>query len=162
MIFNFIELANKQQVLDEKIALNHNVTSKETIKQRILAFLVELGELANETRSFKYWSNKQASEREVILEEYVDGIHFLLSLANELKIQAVYNINANHRDLNEMFLNIYQLASVLKDEFNDENLTLLTSEYLNLGYLLGFNENDIIKGYCQKNEKNHLRQESNY
>lgn len=162
MVFNFIELAKKQAILDEKISINHNVESKDTINQRILAFLVELGELANETRSFKYWSNKQPSERSVILEEYVDGIHFLLSLTNQLNIQAVYNINENKRDLNDVFLNIYQLAGQLKENFDDENLSLLTSEYLNLGCLLGFNEKDIIKGYNQKNEKNHQRQENNY
>ncbi len=48
--------------------------------KRDLALTIELAELANETRCFKYWSSKGPSEREVILEEFVDSIHFLLSL----------------------------------------------------------------------------------
>ena len=49
----------------------------------MLALLVEIGELANETRSFKFWSVKPASEKKIILEEFVDGIHFILSLGIE-------------------------------------------------------------------------------
>jgi dimeric dUTPase (all-alpha-NTP-PPase superfamily) len=46
-----------------------------------------MGELANEVRCFKFWSYKLPSEEKVILEEYVDGIHFITSLAiaNEVK-----------------------------------------------------------------------------
>ncbi len=65
----------------------HDLQPKKIVKKKkMLALLVEIGELANETRCFKYWSNKPASEREVILEEYVDGLHFILSIGIDLGI----------------------------------------------------------------------------
>ena len=67
--------------------LQKNMTyNRKIVKRKMLALLVEIGELANETRCFKYWSNKPASEREVILEEYVDGLHFILSIGIDLGI----------------------------------------------------------------------------
>src|SRR5699024_12798011 len=69
-----------QQKLDDYISKNHQLDGENLLEERFLALLVETGELANETRCFKFWSKKEASTKEVILEEYVDNIHFLLSL----------------------------------------------------------------------------------
>ena len=79
--------------------LQKNMTyNRKIVKRKMLALLVEIGELANETRCFKYWSNKPASEREVILEEYVDGLHFILSIGIDLGIDKTsYSINVHKR-----------------------------------------------------------------
>ena len=74
------ELYNLQASLDAEIANNHHVTYESTFERRLLALIVEIGELANETRCFKYWSNKGPSAKEVVMDEFADGIHFLLSL----------------------------------------------------------------------------------
>ena len=55
--------------------------------ERFLALLVEIGELANATRAFKYWSLKPAEERARLLDEYADGLHFFLSLALVFKLE---------------------------------------------------------------------------
>lgn len=70
------KLFDMQKELDTYIETNHNVKQAELLDKKILALLVEVGELANETRCFKFWSKKKPSERDVIIEEYVDGIHF--------------------------------------------------------------------------------------
>src|SRR5690625_912237 len=72
-----------QSNLDEYISKNHNLENESLFEEKFLALLVELGELANETRCFKFWSTKSSSERETVLEEYVDNIHFLLSIGIE-------------------------------------------------------------------------------
>src|SRR5690625_909139 len=72
-----------QRELDNYIESNNDLHNKDVFQEKYLALLVELGELANETRCFKFWSMKPPSDKKVILEEFVDGIHFLLSLGNE-------------------------------------------------------------------------------
>ena len=72
------ELFKKQAELDETIAKNHNISYATTRNKRTLSLLVELGEFANATRCFKYWSNKPSESLERVLDEYVDGLHFFL------------------------------------------------------------------------------------
>ena len=61
---------------------NTSLEDKDLEENKILALLVEISELANETRCFKHWSKKGPSEESVLLEEYVDSLHFFLSIAN--------------------------------------------------------------------------------
>ena len=72
MNINLTNCLVKQAELDERIMDMHHQTRESTQRKRVLALLVEIAELANETRSFKYWSLKGASEKEVLIEEYVD------------------------------------------------------------------------------------------
>ena len=162
MIINLNGLKSYQEILDKAICQKHNLNSKETINERILAFLVELGELANETRCFKYWSIREASETKIILEEYVDGIHFLTSLANELDMTLEIEITESTKSLTSQFIDVFAFAGILEANFNQENLSILINKYLVLGFSLGFNEADIIAGYLAKNKINHQRQEENY
>ena len=69
-----------QKVLDDRIMDKIGRTRAEVSDEKLLALLVEVGELANETRCFKYWSEKGPNDRQDILEDYVDGIHFLISI----------------------------------------------------------------------------------
>jgi len=151
-----------QAALDAKILANHQVKSQDTRSKRILAFLVETGELANETRCFKYWSLKDASERSIILEEYVDGIHFIVSLANDLDMDLVYEVQTSQLSLTQQFLDVFDCANKLNNNFDKINMDLLAKRYLQVGLTLGFNYDDIINAYMEKNEKNHQRQEEGY
>lgn len=72
---NFKKLFNMQQQLDNRIKEEHNIHTESLFDRKILALQVELGELANETRCFKFWSKKPSAQWNIILEEYVDGIH---------------------------------------------------------------------------------------
>ena len=80
MICDLTDLYIKQKELDLEIAKNHNINYENTRNKRVLALLVELGEFANTTRTFKFWSNKGPEAKEVMLDEFADGLHFLLSL----------------------------------------------------------------------------------
>ena len=80
---NVKKLCEMQMVLDERIIKEHQLEGKDLEENKILALLVEISELANETRCFKHWSTKGPSEESVLLEEYVDSLHFFLSIANQ-------------------------------------------------------------------------------
>lgn len=162
MNINLNELKPMQAVLDEKIAQVHNVECANTRSQRILAFLVELGELANETRTFKYWSLKGPSAKDVILEEYVDGIHFLVSLANDLDLDLNFEVINDAKSLTQQFIEVFELGGLLEQDFQATNLTKLFKQFLKVGLTLEFDQATIISGYLEKNKKNHQRQEEGY
>ncbi len=162
-----IDLTNlfiEQAKLDNTICVNHHVTYQNTLIQRLLALLVEIGECLNETRSFKYWSNKGPSKKEVILEEYVDALHFFLSLGLVIDInQKIYDIDENIKvDTNLQFLKLYQDVIYFSINLTSDNYIKALTTFLKLGYVLKFDKNDIIKAYNDKLLINYQRQENNY
>lgn len=80
------ELLRKQDELDRIILDNHNLRNMGTVEllgHKITALMVETSEMANEVRAFKYWSNKKPNVKEA-KEEYIDCLHFMLSIGNIL------------------------------------------------------------------------------
>ena len=89
------ELLEKQRELDQFIIKNRydypeyiDANDKSFLRDRILALSVEVGEFANATRCFKYWSNKPSESKERLLDEYADILHFMLSVANTIGFTA--------------------------------------------------------------------------
>jgi dimeric dUTPase (all-alpha-NTP-PPase superfamily) len=161
MKFDLNELKSYQKTLDEAILNKHSLKVEDTIMDRKLALLVELGEFANETRCFKYWSLKESSAKDVLLEEYVDGIHFIVSLANQFDIDLVADFNQVDLTLNELLLNAYKAISLIEVD-NQVHLADLLKWYYAIAFKLGFSQADIIDAYMQKNQINFVRQESDY
>jgi len=161
---NWDKLYSMQQQLDHYIEENHQLIDKDLFQQKCLALLVELGELANETRCFKFWSSKPGNEKSVILEEYVDGVHFILSLGLETgyrytgkgKIEPVKNSET------VLFNDVFSACVSFKNNTSKENYENLFVTYLQLGHLLGFSEEDIQYAYFKKNEINYERQNQGY
>src|SRR5690625_2968355 len=114
---NLEKLFKIQTELDKRIVEKHGLQNEDLLDKKILALQVELGELANEWRGFKFWSedrepktkeypkdictckdcamhwcdkvHESTAEEEGIyvnplLEEYVDCLHFILSIGLEL------------------------------------------------------------------------------
>jgi dimeric dUTPase (all-alpha-NTP-PPase superfamily) len=55
MIIDFRDIVKEQKQLNAQIFANHGITNeKQKFNELKLALLVELGELANEVKSFKY------------------------------------------------------------------------------------------------------------
>lgn len=157
------ELYSLQEGLDLDIASKHNVTYETTHEKRLLALIIEIGELANETRCFKYWSNKGPSSKEVVIEEYADGLHFLLSLGIPLKTtKMVYTLEDDNDDLTRMFHKMYHKSTILVDHYDLKHYIDAFQTYLNIAKKLGFTPEDIIKAYKSKLEVNYVRQKTNY
>ena len=160
---NLKELYFLQKNLDEEIANNHHVTYESTFSRRLLALIVEIGELSNETRCFKYWSNKGPSTKDVIMDEYADGLHFLLSLGIPLNVDVFeYNLEKLSDNLTELFLLLYKAAISLKDDYTIKNYVLVMQLYLNIALSLDMTSIDIINAYKKKLSINYKRQETNY
>jgi dimeric dUTPase (all-alpha-NTP-PPase superfamily) len=159
------ELLVKQEELDSRIIKEHNISMsyEELVDKRKLAFIVELGEMSNEKRAFKYWSVKPESPKETILEEYVDGVHFVLSLGllKGYGKTRIPQIELNF-DPNETYNTHQIVAQTLDVAYYAVTLdyTTLLREYIRLGFMLGFTWKEIVQAYHKKNEKNHGRQDS--
>jgi len=154
-----------QHELDRYIEREHGLNDENLIEKKILALLVELGELANETRCFKFWSKKPPSEREDILEEFVDGVHFILSIGLELGFSdrevALVSYEGNE-DLDRSFLKIYQLVNHFQQSQSGKDFEHMLRQYFILGQTLGFSIDEIQEAYKKKNEVNFKRQQEGY
>lgn len=161
---NLNKLFSMQEILDDRIEKQHNLQDVSLINKKILALIVELGELANETRCFKFWSKKSPSSKEVTLEEYVDCLHFILSIGLYNKYLDIELNYLNHTDSNltDLFLTLNLSISNFINNQSKENYVNIFNNFLFLGKLLGFTPTDIETAYISKNEINHERQDQGY
>lgn len=166
------KLYKLQNALNEKINKVHNLDDEKRIYHKILSLQVELGELANETRCFKYWSLKKPSNKDIILEEFVDCLHFILSIGLELEfdflnfssLEISYDNSSVNSDLEltKAFLELFEQIILFKNDLGFESYKVLFQDLLNLAHLLGFKICEIEDAYYRKNQINHKRQEEGY
>jgi dimeric dUTPase (all-alpha-NTP-PPase superfamily) len=186
---NLDKLFELQKGLMERIEQEHPTqVGEDRFNKKILALLVEVGECANEWRGFKYWSNDQEPRTthrifehgirlnrvnnpiNPLLEEYVDGLHFVL----ELGIYEGYEVEdfryvhgANYdlytdSDTNQQFINIYSSIVAFQEDRVLEAYEELLLYFIGLGAVLNFTWQQVEKAYLEKNEINHSRQENGY
>ncbi|WP_428908507.1 dUTP diphosphatase [Niallia sp. Krafla_26] len=168
---NVKKLSEMQRVLDDRIIQEHGLEGKDLEDNKILALLVEICELANETRCFKHWSNKGPSEQNILLEEYVDSLHFFLSIANYRqydvdRLYDAYMTNFGAEQATTSLVTAFKeiMGKILKMEQNQDSYYYIDAfaTYLNIGKMLGFTWEQIQQGYIEKNEINHKRQDNGY
>lgn len=182
---NINMLFKMQESFDVRILEEKNLTWEETFQSRILAFIDEVAECMKEWQGFKFWKkdnapktveriatdwddNGNATEwvvnpnKNPLLEEYVDGLHFAISLCIHTEAEVNLPVTIFCDDVAEQFLEIYSLAVRLKDKPTAINADILLSHYFGLGEMLGFKLEEIERAYMEKNKVNHDRQDSGY
>ena len=177
------KLFKTQAVLDEHIMQEHpELRGQDNLDWKILALQVELAECANEWRGFKKWSKDQEPRIKVpvtawgepyknpLLEEYVDCLHFILTIGLELGYTDFREEKMNEYlalvsegervDITGHFIAINYITScIFENEIHYEQALF---EILDLGERLGFTWEQIEEAYFAKNKVNHERQESGY
>lgn len=173
---NLQPLFETQKKLMDRIGYNE----PDRFEKTILALLVEVGECANEWRGFKYWSKNQEPVTEKLdvkqihkvrnkeiksvdelfknplLEEYVDGLHFVLQLGIEFGVKSDVRFRPQKvGSLIEQFNLIFHHAS-------NYRYIKLFDYYCGLGEMLGFTWEQIQQAYMEKNKINHERQNNGY
>ncbi len=206
---NLQKLFEAQKKLDDHIEKNKGLEGKNLLDKKILALQVELGELANEWRGFKYWSENQepngeelcskcngsgyvinqydlnemdcskcggTSYENPLLEEYVDGFHFILGIGNDLNITHIDEAwisemgDYSEESTTETFIKLIDSASSVYLYEDDINVQERIYEELFLTFIalgleerhLGFTWEQIEQAYFAKNKVNHERQEQGY
>lgn len=86
----FKELMAKQKEMDEHVlsVARYPLDSKQRLVSTLLGLVVEVSELANATRCFKFWSRKGSAPWKEVREEYVDVLHLFLSVGLQLGYSA--------------------------------------------------------------------------
>ncbi|GIN17497.1 hypothetical protein J32TS2_28530 [Shouchella clausii] len=193
---NLTKLFEIQKELDEAIIKKKGLEGKDLLQERILALLVELGECANEWRGFKFWSENNSPkppqynwrvsedglnkewipewgyESYPLLEEYVDCLHFFLSIGISIGHTDFEAWEySNTKDETKQFLAVFGQIDNIKITFEDKDniepddcvvYEAAFAHFLALGKMLGFTWGEIEQAYLQKNEINHKRQETGY
>jgi len=163
-MINLEELFIVQKLLDKRIVDEHKLHGQDLLPKKILALKVELGELANELpETFKFWSNK-INDYEKALNEFVDGLHFILSIGNDLEINiSLYTILPfKHKTILDQFSRTYYVISDLEHDPSQDELITVLQYLLGLGEMLGFTWSEIEQAYYTKNAINHQRQTDHY
>ena len=201
---NLAKLFEMQRQLDEHIEKEHpRQEGEDRLAKKILALQVELGELANEWRGFKFWSHNQEPRTlaydecpcgtdygscdeygcddglltyNPLLEEYVDCLHFILSIGVELGMPhrlLLGNVQRNEM-LGDDFIALYDEVHTLYHAYKCAYKCQLNKKFvrgyyesvfehfLALGERLGFTWEQVEEAYMKKNAENHSRQERGY
>lgn len=187
---NLSKLFETQRVLDERIVKEKGLEGQYLLDEKLRALLTEIGELSNEERSFKFWSEDREPRtkepatawgepyRNPLLEEFVDCLHFFISTAIELKINpddfvvtCDYTQSTVTGTFNRLFSSVSSIevlldpetpASISLDDIQ-EALHEAFSCFIGLGEkFLGFTWEQIEQAYYAKNKINHERQATGY
>lgn len=197
---DFTDLFQAQLNFDRSFG---SVAQDERIKKKLLAIIVELGEAANECpqAGFKYWStNPKASslktaeyyaekynmpvimpDKDLLLEEIVDKLHFILSIGNELGYneRVGSQLDTGHAvydDTSDLFLrfagsviglySMWELTKRTKDMIDPDSVfhsyLKVFSYFLAIVAELGYTTEQLQNGYYDKNQINQKRQENGY
>ena len=176
-----------QKALDERIIKEKGLEGQNLLPNLILALQVELAECANEWRGFKHWSNDREPRTCVIdkkgqtakeyyknplLEEYVDCLHFILSIGNRLgwnDTDTIDDVVVQHLISDKGFDTAKTFSCLLSIAYgfhfsNVEKRTYISlfTTFFELGNKLGFKWEQIEAAYMDKNAVNHQRQQEGY
>lgn len=191
------QMYEMQKVLDARIIKEKGLEGVNLLPNTVLALQVEIGELANEWRGFKHWSKNQKPRTRAVrnlgvddigvergeaynplLEEYVDCLHFFLSIARQLNLPAddLY-IPDDVAELKTVVLFteiLHNVGMIIGGEFlvggyerfKDEQRHFFRGAlacFYSLGeQRLGFSFEQITEAYAAKNKVNHDRQSNGY
>lgn len=163
-LIGLAELLEMQEELDTAILREHEIRRYPTYKIENALF-VEIAEMLNELPSiFKYWKKTAKNDREKALIEYVDALHFALSLTNN---------NPHYILKDKAFLHKYlayrkrEMPMKIAEEVQRVIYYMVnTQEYLYylfyLGEILEFTWDEIYKAYKDKNAVNYERLKTGY
>ncbi|MCV3734472.1 dUTP diphosphatase [Ureaplasma miroungigenitalium] len=163
LVFNIQELYELQEKLDNTIAQNKDFDPQTDYKtQRILALLVEIGELANEIQMFKYWKTNKQINREKMLDELADVLHFACAHAYRLQASAQIIVQETTDDLNQQFISLYAAVSTLAHEYQATQMQKVLEIIFGICTSLELDWSVIRQAYIKKNEINYKRVASGY
>ncbi len=139
----FKKIYEENTILDNLFLQKYN--HDDLVRKNKLELLVEIGELANETRCFKYWSQKKVNQ-ELMELEYADCLIMTLCFFNYLKISLdeEFPFLEKKYDIIDTLANLYILASSFY--IKEEKLTIkkIFVLLIQLGHDLGMTDDEII------------------
>ncbi len=129
-----------EEIFKEK----YSNTENNYFEKTCLALLVEIGEFANETKCFKYWSVKKP-EYEKIIEELSDCIILVLTLFEHFKIDVMKLKKIEFEtDIIESFIQLFNKSSQLIHDIDGDNLVTTLMYLLHIKEILGISDEKLV------------------
>lgn len=155
------EIYEKNLELD-KIFQSKYSTDSEIYHKNCLELLTELGELANETKCFKYWSIK-IPDKSKILDEYADCITMSLTFIGCLNL-SLDNLppHETFENILELFNFIFQESTKLYENLNEKTVKTIFINLLQLKNFLNITETELQNACLTKQKIISERLNSDY
>ena len=160
----YMEIYERNKKLDDIFMNKYSNIESKYYEKNCLELIVEICELANESKCFKYWTIKKPNKDE-LLEEYADSLLMVLYMFNTYNVGLLEIIEMDlSDDILESFNNLIRMCTQLMSKINvSERLLKEIFTYLfHIGKLLELNDDEIIDACYKKIIKNEERLNSNY
>lgn len=119
------------------------------LNQKILSFLHDLGEVAQDSRCYLFWEKEEPVNHDVLLEHYLEGLSMLMSIGFELRIDSIKNHTEIPQPLNieSLFLKIYHSILNVQSHYSSDDYQNTIDDYFTLGFKLGIQIEEILNNY---------------
>ena len=140
------DIYNRNKKLDDIFMNKYMDTEDKLYEYNCLELIVELCELANESKCFKYWTVKKP-DKELVLVEFADSLLMVLYMFNTYNVDCVLTIDVDSSDdiLYEFNVIIRMCTNLMnRDNITDMFLKEIFTRLIHIGKLLLLSDNEII------------------
>lgn len=157
---NTEKLLSMQEMLNAHAATTYNVSNENTFEEKIVALLAIVGDLANKSACTSYFDLNEKGTLPEILQEYVKGLAYLLSIGRECDFQdnILYKnrIHISEQNVTKQLLNVFEAVCLFKVRKSIEVYTILYVNYVHLGDLLGLERKEVEETYMSKGNQHFM------
>lgn len=166
---NLNHLFKLQEIMENKIKnstdIPEDILGKENVFDlKFLAFQVKLGQLANETKCYKYQKVIDDIPKEKLIIRYIDAMQFLLSIGNEYHFNIINEEIFDNvvkpegliKGFSQIFSDVTKLKEIISlgDFINALNIYIeLFAKFIGIGYELGLTFDEVYLYYSKNYEE---------
>lgn len=151
---NLNKFFDKQKELIKKLIIDPNLSDYKLCARKYLELHVKLGSLADETKCFKYWIEKDIKiSKANILDKYIECLHYILIIGIDKGYTDIGEITVKPNDycLSDQFLGLFIDLNDLVFSPSADHYHTLFEDFISLGVSLGFSEKQIEERFLQQN-----------
>ena len=158
----YIEYYQRNKQLDKMYEEKYGSIDNKCYEKNCLELIVEICELCNESKCFKYWTIKKP-KMEDVYEELADCITMILTMYYVLDLE-LDSLKEHHTssDVLEIINYIYSQGTKLMKDINEDLVKDLLSNLFYLAELLNLDKEEIYKILSYKQDKVEERLNSDY
>ncbi len=164
------QVRDMQRALDQEIHDKYDLSHDNTLADRLVALSVEVAEMANEAQFFKYWKTGKV-QRAKLVEECVDVLHFIVSIANHVDARISYFPDLGEFEINDYYMGMQDACVMMASTNDNPGLCGDMKNYVDIfmrfysGFLqkVGVSwQDEVLEMYAYKNKVNHERLVNGY
>ena len=127
----------------------NEVLNVQRLNQKILAFLHDLGQVAEDSRCYLFWEKDEPIDHQQLLEDYLEGLTMLMSIGYELRIDSIKNHSEipSPTDIYSLFFKIYNSILKVQSHYSSEDYQNTIDDYFTLGFQLNIQIEEILNSY---------------